>query len=354
MSRNDQQQLFSFFMRLAIQLGEKGRLTAPPNPWVGCVIVKEGELLGKGYHCAPGEPHAEVVALEQAGPLARGATAFVSLEPCAHHGRTPPCTEALIESGVKRVVIPLLDPDTQVAGQGVKRLEEAGIEVLVGVAELEATRSLLPYLHHRRTQTPYVVLKSAMSLDGKIAASDGSSKWITSEEARADVQRLRAESQAILIGSETARLDQPRLTVRDLPASQPLRVVIDRRGRLSREGPLFDLKLGPTLVFTGQEVTLESVLQELGKRGVMQLLVEGGSELHAAFLREKRAHKLSLYVGNCLLGEKGRALAPGFEVLSIDRAPRFELDEVRRFGQSVRLDYLLASDAESLAKSSGV
>ncbi len=351
MPETKEQQLF--FMRLAIQLGEKGRLTAPPNPWVGCLLVKEGEILGEGYHQAPGYPHAESVALEKAGSLAQGCTAYVSLEPCSHHGRTPPCVHALIDAGIKRVVIPFVDPDPHVAGQGVKALRKAGIEVILGIAEQEARDSLAPYLHHRRTKMPYCILKSAMSIDGKTAAADGSSKWITSEEAREDVQLLRAQSQAIMIGSHTARIDQPHLTVRTHPDKKPLRVVIDSEGKVPHCGPLFDPKLAPTLVFTTkhlesregveivqmEEVTLKGVLHELGQRHIMQLLVEGGGRLHAAFVEQRLAHRFCLYVGNCLLGARGFPLLPHLEVASIEQAPRWMLDSVRRFGSSVRLTF---------------
>ncbi len=351
MEETKEQQLF--FMRYAIRLGEKGRITAPPNPWVGCVLVKEGEILGEGYHIAPGHPHAEAVALERAGPLAKGATAYVSLEPCSHQGRTPPCALALIKSGVQKVVIPFLDPDPQVAGTGVQALKEAGIQVIVGVAEEEACLSLEPYLHHRRTHRPFCVLKAAMSLDGRTAAADGTSKWISSEEARHDAHQLRAQSQAILIGSKTARLDHPQLTVRTMDAQQPLRVVIDSEGGVPPEGPLFDPSLAPTLVFTTSQdwvkegvevirlakITLETVLDELGKRSVMQLLVEGGSHLHAAFLKEGLAHRFCLYVGNCLLGPKGMPLIPDLEVATMEEAPRWQLEGVHRFGGSARLDF---------------
>lgn len=351
MQESKAQQLF--FMRWAIQLGEKGRVTAPPNPWVGCVLVKEGEIIGEGHHVAPGYPHAEIVALQKAGPLARGATAYVSLEPCPHHGRTPPCVSALIDAGVKRVIIPFPDPDPQVAGRGVDALKEAGIDVIVGVGKEEAAQSLEPYLYHRRNKTPFCVLKAAMSVDGRVAAADGSSKWISSEEAREDAHLLRAQSQAILVGSGTARLDKPQLTLRGIEGTQPLRVLIDSEGKVPPEGPLFDRSLGPTLVFTSKKtwhkesieviqvspISLKMVLEELGKRDVMQLLVEGGSRLHSAFIKEKLAHRFIVYVGNCLLGPMGKPLLADFEEVSIGEAPRWNLEGVRRFGSTARLDY---------------
>lgn len=359
MHASKEQQLF--FMRWAIQLGEKGRCTAPPNPWVGCVLVKDGEIIAEGYHAAAGKPHAEIVALEKAGPLAKGATAYVSLEPCSHHGRTAPCVHALIAAGIKQVIIPLLDPDPRVSGTGVAALREAGIDVVVGMAQEEASRSLAPYLFQRRTKRPYCLLKSAMSLDGRTAAADGTSQWITGEEARRDVHFLRAESQAILVGSRTALTDNPRLTVRDFPypIKQPLRVLLDRQGRVPAQGPLADMTLAPTLVFTssspakdawercGAEVyfspaiTLKDILEELGKREIIQLLVEGGSALHAAFLKENLVNQFTLYMGNCLLGSHGHPLIPDFPIATLSEAPRWSLESVRRFGNDLRLDYLL-------------
>lgn len=357
MKESIEQQLF--FMRWAIQLGERGRCTAPPNPWVGCVIVKGGEILGEGYHEAAGKKHAEVVAIEQAGPLAKGATAYVSLEPCAHHGRTPPCVNTLIESGIERVVIPLLDPDPKVAGKGVEKLRSAGIEVTIGIGKEEAARSLAPYLFQRSHKRPFCVLKVAMSLDGRTAAEDGTSRWVTGEKAREDVHLLRAQSQAIMIGARTAVLDSPRLTVRAVPCrTQPLRVLLDSKGSVPAQGPLADSTLAPTLVFTcstaqkenwekcGAEVIvrptlmLQEILEELGRREIIQTLVEGGSRLHASFIKENLANRLILYIGNCLLGEGGNPLFPNFPIPTIAQAPRLTLDALRRFDNDIRLDFV--------------
>lgn len=354
MKETEEQQLF--FIRWAIQLAEKGRCTAPPNPWVGCVIVKEGGIIAEGYHVAPGLAHAEVVALEKAGILAKGATAYVNLEPCCHYGRTPPCVNALVKAGIRKVVIALLDPDPRVSGKGVEGLRQAGIEVTVGVGMEEAAKSLAPYLHQRKLGRPFVVLKAAVSLDGKTAAVDGSSQWITGETARTDVKLLRAQSQAILVGAGTALADRPRLTVRGVEIrKQPLRVLLDSQGKVPAEGPLADITLAPTLVFTnsktakekweqcGAEVmpplSLKEMLEELGKRGVLQALVEGGSHLHTSFVQEGLANRFILYMGNCLLGPKGMPLLSGMEVSSIGEAPRWTLDGVQRFENDVRLDY---------------
>ncbi len=357
MQESKEQQLF--FMRWAIELAEKGRCTAPPNPWVGCVIVKKGAIIAEGFHEAAGKAHAETVALEKAGALAQGATAYVTLEPCSHHGKTPPCVDAIIRAGIKKVVIPILDPDPRVAGKGIQALKNAGIEVIVGVGEKEATSSLAPYLFQRKHNRPWCVLKTAMSLDGRTAATDGSSMWITGEEAREDVQLLRAKSQAVLIGAQTALIDKPKLTVRsyDLPRP-PLRVVLDRRGTVPPEGPLADITLAPTLLFTtsethkqvwekcGAEVILQkepslhAVLDELGKRGIIQLLIEGGSQIHTAFLKENLVNQLVVYIGNCLLGDQGKPFLTNFLVPNIKDAPRLTLERASRFENDLRLDYL--------------
>src|SRR5688572_586191 len=244
-------------MAQAVALGERGRLTAAPNPWVGCVVVAaDGQVVGRGFHRRAGEPHAEVHALRQAGDRARGATAYVTLEPCAHQGRTPPCAPALVEAGVSRVVVAVLDPDEKVAGRGIEILRAAGIAVDIGVAAEDAARSLAPYLHHRRTGRPQCLLKTATSTDGRTAAADGTSQWITGPEARADAHRLRAESGAVVVGAGTALADRPMLTFRSLDFEegltppQPLRVLIDAAGRVPADGPLFDPTLAPTLVIT--------------------------------------------------------------------------------------------------------
>ena len=244
-------------MAEAISLGERGRLTAAPNPWVGCVIVSpDGQIVGRGFHRRAGEPHAEVHALREAGGRAQGATAYVTLEPCAHQGRTPPCAPALVEAGVARVVVAVRDPDENVAGRGIEILRAAGITVDVGVGAAAAAHSLAPYLHHRRTGRPLCLLKTAMSVDGRTAAADGTSQWITGPEARADAHRLRAESGAVVVGAGTALVDRPTLTFRNLEfeegltPQQPLRVLVDAAGRVPATGPLFDRTLAPILVIT--------------------------------------------------------------------------------------------------------
>jgi len=352
---------------MALALGERGRLTAPPNPWVGCVLEREGQVVGAGFHRAAGEPHAEVVALSEAGEQAWGATAWVTLEPCSHHGRTPPCAEALLAAGIARVVVALADPDPQVSGRGIERLQAAGVRVEIGPGADAAQESLRSYLHHRSTGRPLCVLKAAVSLDGRTAAADGSSQWITGPEARVDTHRLRAESQAVVIGAGTALADRPMLNVRHLedPPRQPTRVLLDATGRVPATGPLFDPALAPTLVVTtpsaapgavnawlgagaevaevpgspvGAGVDLSAALEVLGDRGVLQAMVEGGPTLHGALIRAGLADRMALYVGGRLLGARGLPLLAGPGPATIAEAPEWRIVDSHVLGHDVRLD----------------
>lgn len=355
-------------MAMALSLGERGRLTAPPNPWVGCVLEREGQVVGAGFHRVPGEPHAEVVALAEAGEQARGATAWITLEPCSHHGRTPPCADALLAAGVVRVVVALTDPDPRVSGRGIERLEAAGVPVEVGPGAEAARQSLRAYLHQRATGRAFCVLKAAVSLDGRTAAADGSSQWITGPEARVDTHRLRAESQAVVIGAGTALADRPMLNVRhleELPPRQPTRVLLDSTGRVPATGPLFDPALAPTLVVTtpsvapeavkawleagaevaevpggpgGTGVDLPATLTVLGDRGVLQAMVEGGPTLHGALVRAGLADRLVLYVGGRLLGASGLPLLAGPGPSAMAEAPEWRILDSHPLGPDVRLD----------------
>lgn len=361
------------FMAQAITAAASARLRTPPNPWVGCVVVRDGVVIGTGATQAPGGRHAEAEALadvRERGADTRGATAFVTLEPCSHHGRTPPCADALIAAGVTRVVSALEDPDPNVAGQGHDRLRAAGIEVQVGIRVQDVARQLAPYLHHRRTGRAYALVKTAMSLDGRTSAADGSSQWITGAAARADGHRIRAESQAVVVGPGTARKDRPSLTVRDAqiaPVGQPLRVLLDAKGAVPVDGPLFDQTLANTLVFTttaapvearnawsaaavevvevgagpdGRGVDLGAVLGILGAdHQVLQAMFEGGGKLHGALIGEGLADRLVTYVAPVILGERGRAVAayPGAETLA--GAPRWQVSDVTPIGEDVRITY---------------
>jgi diaminohydroxyphosphoribosylaminopyrimidine deaminase / 5-amino-6-(5-phosphoribosylamino)uracil reductase len=352
----------------AVALGEHGRRSASPNPWVGCVLVDEqGAIAGEGWHRRPGTPHAEAHALEAAGERARNGTAYVTLEPCPHEGRTPSCADALIAAGVRRVVVSVEDPDARVAGRGFARLRAAGLDVEVGLGATSARRSLAPYLHHRRTGRAWCLVKTAMSLDGKTAAADGSSRWITGVAARADVHRLRAESQAVVIGAGTALADRPSLTARDVDPPvdpQPLRVLLDARARVPASGPLFDAALAPTLVVTTEAVPSEAVdawrasgakvetvpeapegvdlvatLELLGRYGVLTALFEGGATLHGALVTAGLVDRLVAYVSPKVLGPGG---LPAFRASGVDQiadAEEWRLLSATPIDDDVRLEY---------------
>lgn len=359
-----------FYMLQAIEEGERARLLSPPNPWVGCVIVKDGRVISKGHTQPPGKPHAEIMAINAANESLEGATAYVSLEPCAHQGRTPPCTKSIIRAGIKRVVVAVEDPDPLVHGKGVAELIRAGIQIAIGVCAEKAQHSLRAYLHHRQTGRPYCIIKAAISIDGRAAAKDGSSQWITSEEARLDVHRLRAASQGIMVGSGTALTDLPSLTARGvpLPASPPLRILYDRRGRVPATGSLFDCRLAPTLVITSErcpidrqeewtksgagveifkdDAPFESVLTNLGSKGIIQLMIEGGPALHGYILQQKMCQEMVVYTGNVLLGESGLPAFAGLDIASIAAAPRLSLVDVQIFGDTVKKVYFITQGTE--------
>jgi diaminohydroxyphosphoribosylaminopyrimidine deaminase/5-amino-6-(5-phosphoribosylamino)uracil reductase len=320
------------WMSEAIALGQSVRAGTSPNPWVGAVVVPAGEgPVALGATAPPGGPHAEVAALQLAGDSAAGSTMYVTLEPCCHHGRTPPCTDALIAAGIRRVVIGVLDPDRNVCGSGAKSLEEAGIEVTVGVLGEEVERSLAPYLAHRRTGRPWVVLKLAATLDGRIAAPDRTSKWITGPEARSDAHHLRAESDAIAVGSGTVLADDPALTVRDVPgARQPLRVVLGQ--------PPEDARVLPALVHDGD---LGSLLDDLGARGVIQLLVEGGSNVAGEFHRLGLVDQYVFYFAPAVMGgDDGLAMFGGPGATTISELRRGMIASIRTLGPDLRIDLL--------------
>jgi diaminohydroxyphosphoribosylaminopyrimidine deaminase/5-amino-6-(5-phosphoribosylamino)uracil reductase len=324
----------SVYMYRAIAAADSVRGTTAPNPWVGCVIVSSEDptQVFEGATAPPGGVHAEVAALTRAGDRhARGATLFTTLEPCSHHGRTPPCTDAIIAAGVVRVVIGIEDPDPQVAGSGVEALRAAGIDVSVGTAAEEVTEQLAPYLKHRTTGQPWVVLKMAASLDGRTAAPDGTSRWITGEEARRDVHRLRARSDAILVGAGTVRADDPELTVRlgDGPAPrQPLRVVLG-------EAPP-GAKVHPALELSGP---LRDVLLELGRLGVLQLLVEGGASVAREFHAAGLVDRYVVYLAPLLFGgDDGRPIFSGPGAGTIDEVWRGKLVSVERLGDDLRVE----------------
>lgn len=346
-------------MKRAFDLSLKARFIAPPNPWVGCVIAQGEKIVGEGYTDAPGSNHAEVNALTQAEEQAKGATAYVTLEPCSHYGKTPPCCKALIKSGIKKVFIALTDPDKNVCGNGIKALKANGIEVDEGIMKKEVKSSLYPYIHHRKTGLPYVIAKSAMSIDGKTAAADGSSKWITSEASRKNAHLIRAESQAIMVGTRTAIQDNPSLSVRygiEVP-KHPLRVLLDFNEKVPKESALFDTSTSPTLLFTSpgkyknftsnhleiiemKDSSLETILKILGSKGILQLLVEGGGKLQGAFFKKKLINQWIVYIGPKILGPKGTNCLNGDFPSSIDHALSGKILSSKVIGSNIRIDYL--------------
>ncbi len=322
-------------MDMALEAARSCRLITSPNPWVGCV-VDAGDEQFTGATAPPGGNHAEVNALAAAGTRAQGATLYTTLEPCAHQGRTGPCVDAVIAAGIVRVVVALEDPDPAVSGRGLAGMRAAGMDVAVGVRAPETAELLAPYLKHRRTGRPWVVLKLAATLDGRIAAPDATSRWITGPEARADVHRLRAESDAVLVGAATVRADNPRLTVRDWqpPAGmtprtdQPLRVVLGTAPPDARVQPAQPMH-GP----------LEGVLDDLGRQGVVQLLVEGGATTAAAFHQSGLVDHYAVYVAPALMGgNDGRPMFAGPGAATVSEVWRGEIKGVSRLGPDLRVD----------------
>ena len=315
-------------MRRAVELAESVRGTTSPNPWVGCVVVATDGTAFEGATRPPGGLHAEAVALAAAGDRARGATLYCTLEPCCFHGRTPPCTEAIVEAGVSRMVVALEDPDPRVEGRGLDRLRQAGLAVEQGLCAGEVRAQLAPYMKHRTTGRPWVVLKLAATLDGRTAAPDGSSSWITGEEARADAHRLRAQSDAVLVGAGTVRTDDPALTVRLVHGQDPERVVLGTVPEGARVSPALEL--------SGD---LGAVLDDLGHRGVVQLLVEGGAQVAHGFHAAGLVDRYVLYLAPALFGgDDARGLFAGRGVPTVDELWRGRVVEVARLGDDLRVE----------------
>jgi len=349
-------------MALALSLGRRGHGSVWPNPAVGCVIVKDGQIVGRGWTQPGGRPHAETQALAQAKSKARGADVYVTLEPCAHHGQTPPCAQALIDEGVARVFIATLDPDTRVSGAGVRMLVEAGIDVDTGLLEDQALRDNAGFLGRIERDVPFVTLKLASSFDGRIATATGESKWITGPDARRVVHAMRARHDAVMVGGGTARKDDPSLTVRDLGISdQPVRVVVSRRldvpllgvlARTAHEVPLIlchGHDADATLVRTWQDLgaTLLScaqrgsnldpldVLRQLGRHGLTRVFCEGGSALAASLLEADLVDELVGFSAGLAIGAEGLPSIGALGLGNLADAPRYRLDELRNVGADV-------------------
>ena len=339
------------WMEMALKWAERGKNKTRPNPAVGAIIVREGELLSAGYHRKAGEDHAEIDALKKLNWRAEGATLYVNLEPCCHYGRTGPCTDAIIAAGIKRVVAAIPDPNPKVNGLGFEKLREAGIEVKVGVLAEKAKELNRPYLTYTEKKRPFVTIKLALSLDGKIAASSGNSKWLSGPKAREWVHHLRSQSDAILIGKNTARQDNPQLTVRLVEGKNPLRLVLDRDLSLPEELKLLNPPLASgTAIFCAEnapqkkielltergvevvplpldqrgELSLQALMQWLYRREIQSLLVEGGGKLTASLLRERLADQLFLIYTPIIIGKSGIDAFPLELPEDLEKAIRFD------------------------------
>ncbi|MBC7097928.1 bifunctional diaminohydroxyphosphoribosylaminopyrimidine deaminase/5-amino-6-(5-phosphoribosylamino)uracil reductase RibD [Candidatus Bipolaricaulota bacterium] len=347
------------FMRRAMELARLGEGYTRPNPLVGAVVVRDGEVIAEGYHARYGGPHAEAVALAQAGEGAKGADLYVNLEPCAHWGKTPPCADRIIAAGIRRVIVATRDPNPLVNGKGLEKLRAAGVEVVEGVLREEAERLNEVFFHWIRTKRPFVSLKLAMSLDGRIATKAGESRWITGQGARRRVHELRRAHAAVLVGVDTVLADDPQLTVREVEGPQPLRIVLDSRGRTPPGAKVLG-KGAETLIATctmpqGVEealracgarierfparagrVDLAALLPWLGERGIDSLLVEGGGEVAWSFISAGLVQKLYLFYGPLIIGGQRAPSGVGGEGFArLADASRFRIAQVERLGEDL-------------------
>lgn len=356
-------------MQRALDLARQTEGHTAPNPAVGAVIVRDGRIIGEGFHPAAGQAHAEIFALQQAGVAARGATLYVTLEPCCHTGRTGPCSTALIAAGIVRVVAGCRDPNPQVAGGGFEQLRNVGVKVECGILYDECRRLIAPFAKHIRTGLPYVTLKAGITLDGAVATASGESRWITSAESRVAVHSLRDRHDAIMVGIGTVIADNPRLTTR-LPqggGKNPLRIVVDSQLRTPPSSAIF-AEEGKTLILTttaasagavaalssenveilrvaedAGQVNLQDAMKKLGARGIQSILLEGGGRLHHSALHAGIVDRLCLFVAPLLLGGSGRPLFSGVGVASLQSAFRLRQLHVERYGDDVLLEGELES-----------
>jgi len=348
------------FMARALRLAERGLFTTTPNPRVGCVIAHDEQIVGEGYHERAGEPHAEVLALRSAGARARGASAYVSLEPCSHHGRTPPCADALIAAGVSRVVSAMQDPNPRVSGEGLARLRAAGVQSEYGLLGAQARELNIGFVARMERGRPWLRLKTAASLDGRTALANGQSQWITGPAARRDGHRWRARSCAVMVGIGTLLADNPRLTVREVQTTrQPLRVVVDRHLRIPLEARVLDDRNALVITAVGPDeklrqledlgvpvirlpdpqgkVDLIALMQELARRELNEVLAESGNRLHGALLRAGVVDELVLYLAPHLLGDTARGMFDLGELTALEQRTALTLTDMRRIGPDVRV-----------------
>ena len=359
------------YMRLALRLAIKAKGRTSPNPLVGAVIVKDNRIIGKGYHRRAGKPHAEINALDMAGERARGATLYLNLEPCAHFGRTSPCTKKIISSRIKEVVVAMIDPNPLNYSRGVKELRKAGIEVKVGILEEKAKKINEAYITYITTRKPFVILKTAMSLDGRIATKTGDSKWITNESSRKYVHKLRSEVDAVLVGIETVLKDDPLLTVRSPKSkvqSQPIRVVVDSRARIPLGAKILNQE-SPTIVATtkfaskrkiealrkkevkvliirdrNKKVNLKELLKKLGELEITSLLVEGGGKINASFLENDLVNKILFFIAPKIIGGE-EALTPveGEGIERIKHTTKLKNISIKRFREDMLVEGYVAN-----------
>jgi diaminohydroxyphosphoribosylaminopyrimidine deaminase/5-amino-6-(5-phosphoribosylamino)uracil reductase len=339
-SKND-----SHYMSLALKLAGQGRDGVKANPMVGCVVVKEDQIIAKSYHQTFGEAHAEINALEQINHQANGATLYVTLEPCSHQGKTPPCAQAIINAGVKHVVIATLDPNPLVSGQGLAKLKAADIKVSVGLLENEALTLNRGFIKRMQTGLPFVTCKIAMSLDGKTAMASGESQWITGEAARIDVQYLRAKHQAIMTGSGTILSDNPSMTVRlDTSTVSPLRVVIDSRQQItdktlnifSNDAPILVLNPSNSKTLENGKLDLTDVLKQLANQGINTVLLEAGPNLIGAMIEENLINELIIYTAPVLMGSNANSMATLVLDTMADKI-QLDLSDIRMVGDDIRI-----------------
>ncbi len=364
-------------MEKVLELAAKGAATTQPNPQVGCIIVNDGVIVGEGYHHLAGELHAERLALAQAGDKARGATAYVSLEPCCHQGRTPPCTDGLIDAGITKVVAAMRDPNPRVSGSGFELLKNAGIEVIDGVLEQQARWLNRGFIHRMMHGRPWVKLKSAATLDGRTAAFDGKSKWITGDDARAQVQTIRSQCSAVLTGIGTVLADDPNLNVRTSEGQtrQPLRVLLDSQLRIPLEARIIgddnnlvifthsdDLDKVGALIEKGAEVIqmqganseqieLNAVLKELSKWQCNEVLIEAGQTLSGSFLEQGLVDELTLFYAGSLLGDQGKSMFQFDRPLEFEKRSEFVIKGVSMVGSDIKVDAVSQNSADRLSPS---
>lgn len=346
-------------MQKALEEARKARLISPPNPWVGALFVKDSKIIGIGHTQEPGNDHAEIQALKSCKQDTKDSICFVSLEPCSHYGKTPPCVKALIEAKISKCYIAMLDPDPIVSGQGAQTLRNAGIEVEIGLLENEAKKTLEPYITHRKENRPYIILKYAQSIDGHIGARDFTSQWISCPEARDQVHRDRRESQSIIIGGNTARTDDPSLTLRiePKPSYQIDRVIISNSFNLPKNLKLFTDPIQPTLVYSSSHPpyelaehvehielsrsnqTLLPIFQSLAKRGSLQVYVEGGSSIISQCLQQDLFDRIDIYTGPLMIGSSGVAAIQTPLCSTLNQALSLSLIQSKVYGQTVLSQY---------------